>query len=109
MEHITTKEQAMTWLMRNKKKKEERLEAMKAIAIKNMKSAPGSKLIMSRHYEHRCLMINKRAPYHVNATDANNNIDFVTDYGVQYIVGFDKDDTSLSFVTYQFLSQMPII
>ena len=34
MEHITTKEQAMTWLMRNKKKKEERLEAMKAIAIK---------------------------------------------------------------------------
>ncbi len=47
-------------------------------------------------------MINKRAPYHVNATDANNNIDFVTDYGVQYIVGFDKDDTSLSFVTYQF-------
>lgn len=55
MEHITTKEQAMTWLMRNKKKKEERLEAMKAIAIKNMKSAPGSKLIMSRHYEHRCL------------------------------------------------------
>lgn len=42
-------------------------------------------------------MINKRAPYHVNATDANNNIDFVTDYGVQYIVGFDKDDTSLSF------------
>lgn len=42
-------------------------------------------------------MINKRAPYHVNAMDANNNIDFVTDYGVQYIVGFDKDDTSLSF------------
>ena len=39
-------------------------------------------------------LINKRAPYHVNATDNINNLDFVTDYGVQYIVGFDKDDTS---------------
>ena len=47
-------------------------------------------------------LINKRAPYRVNVTDNNNNLDFVTDYGVQYIVGFDKDDTSLSFVTYQF-------
>ncbi len=24
-------------------------------------------------------LINKRAPYHVNATDNNNNLDFVTD------------------------------
>lgn len=29
-------------------------------------------------------LINKRAPYHVNATDNINNLDFVTDYGVQY-------------------------
>lgn len=53
MELITMKEQAMTWLMSNKKK-EERLEAMKAIAIKNMKSAPVSKQIMSRHNKHDC-------------------------------------------------------
>ncbi|HCJ47576.1 MAG TPA: hypothetical protein DHV83_08495 [Prevotella sp.] len=43
MEHITTKEQAMTWLMRNKKKKEERLEAMKAIAIKKYEERTGLK------------------------------------------------------------------
>jgi len=43
MEHITTKEQAMTWLMRNKKKKEERLETMKAIAIKKYEERTGLK------------------------------------------------------------------
>lgn len=43
MEHITTKEQAMTWLMRNKKKKKERLEAMKAIAIKKYEERTGLK------------------------------------------------------------------
>lgn len=47
-------------------------------------------------------LINRYAPYHVNVTGAHHYLDFVTDYGVQYIVGFDKDDTSLPFVTYQF-------
>ena len=43
MAHITTKEQDMTWLMRNKKKKEERLETMKAIAIKKYEERTGLK------------------------------------------------------------------
>lgn len=47
-------------------------------------------------------LINKHAPYHVNMSGIHCYLDFVTDYGVQYIVGFDKDDSSLPFVTYQF-------
>lgn len=43
MEHITTKEQAMAWLMRNKKIKAERLEAMKSIAIKKYEERTGLK------------------------------------------------------------------
>lgn len=43
MDHITTKEQAMAWLMRNKKKKEERLEAMKDMAIKKYEERTGLK------------------------------------------------------------------
>ena len=43
MEHITTKEQAMAWLMRNKKIKAERLKAMKSIAIKKYEERTGLK------------------------------------------------------------------
>jgi hypothetical protein len=43
MEHITTKEQALAWLMRNKQIKKERLEDMKAIAVKKYEERTGLK------------------------------------------------------------------
>lgn len=43
MEHITTKEQAMAWLMRNKQIKKERLDDMKALAIKKYEDRTGLK------------------------------------------------------------------
>ena len=43
MEHITNKEQAMAWLMHNKQMKKERLDEMKAMAIKKYEDRTGLK------------------------------------------------------------------
>lgn len=47
--------------------------------------------------------INAKAPYKVTPIPGSDFVSFLTDYGVQYAVGFDKDDTTMPFTeTYQF-------
>lgn len=47
--------------------------------------------------------INNKAPYKVRLIYDELNVIFDTDFGVQYVAGFDRDDTSLPFTkTYQF-------
>src|SRR3712207_9220577 len=47
--------------------------------------------------------INEKAPYVVSQVPNKNFVSFKTDYGVEYLVGFDKDDLSLSSAdVYQF-------
>lgn len=47
--------------------------------------------------------INAKAPYSVSATQDSNWVRFKTDYGVLYIAGFDRDNTSMPETeTYQF-------
>lgn len=45
--------------------------------------------------------INNKAPYKVNYASNRAFVTFVTEYDVQYFVGFEYDDTSLSFDSYQ--------
>lgn len=47
--------------------------------------------------------INAKSSYEVAAIPGVNFVSFLTDYGVQYAIGFEKDDTSLPVTeTYQF-------
>lgn len=46
--------------------------------------------------------INHVAPYQVNVIEKSRVV-FRTDYDVLYIISFDKDDTSMSRTTYQFV------
>lgn len=47
--------------------------------------------------------INAKAPYPVSATKDPNWVRFKTEYGVLYIAGFDRDNTSMPETeTYQF-------
>lgn len=47
--------------------------------------------------------INAKSPYRVSAVPGTSFVSFLTDYGVQYAVGFEKDDTSLPVTeAYQF-------
>lgn len=47
--------------------------------------------------------IQEKAPYKVNNIADDKHVAFFTDYGVQYIAGFDKDDTTMPVTeTYQF-------
>lgn len=46
--------------------------------------------------------IQENAPYGLRSID-DSHVAFFTDYGVQYIAGFDKDDLSMPVTeTYQF-------
>lgn len=45
--------------------------------------------------------INASSPYKVTKNGTENSVTFYTDYGVKYLVGFDEDDTSLTFLCYQ--------
>ena len=47
--------------------------------------------------------IQEEAPYKVTKIADDKHVAFFTDYGVQYIAGFDKDDTTMPVTeTYQF-------
>ena len=47
--------------------------------------------------------INAKSPYKVTQIPGVNFVSFLTDYGVQYAAGFDKDDTTMPIAeTYQF-------
>lgn len=47
--------------------------------------------------------INAKSSYEVTAIPGVNFVSFLTDYGVQYAIGFEKDDTSMPVTeTYQF-------
>lgn len=47
--------------------------------------------------------INAKSSYEVTAIQGVNFVSFLTDYGVQYAIGFEKDDTSMPVTeTYQF-------
>lgn len=47
--------------------------------------------------------IQEKAPYQVNKIADDLHVAFFTDYGVQYIAGFDRDDTTMPVTeTYQF-------
>lgn len=47
--------------------------------------------------------IQEKAPYKVSKIADYTHVAFFTDYGVQYIAGFDKDDTTMPITeTYQF-------
>lgn len=47
--------------------------------------------------------IQEKAPYKVTKIADDKHVAFFTDYGVQYIAGFDKDDTTMPVTeTYQF-------
>jgi len=47
--------------------------------------------------------INAKAPYVVTPIPDTNFVSFLTDSGVQYAAGFDKDDTTMPLTeTYQF-------
>lgn len=46
--------------------------------------------------------INRTSPYTVRVVEGSRAV-FTTDYGVLYIISFDKDDTSMSRTTYQFV------
>lgn len=47
--------------------------------------------------------INAKAPYKVTPIPGSDFVSFLTDYGVQYAAGFDKDDTTMPLTeTYQF-------
>lgn len=47
--------------------------------------------------------IQEKAPYNVSKIADDMHVAFFTDYGVQYIAGFDKDDTTMPVTeTYQF-------
>lgn len=47
--------------------------------------------------------IQEKAPYIVTKVADEMHVSFFTDYGVQYIAGFDKDDTTMPITeTYQF-------
>lgn len=47
--------------------------------------------------------INVKSPYKVNPIPDTFFVSFLTDYGVQYAIGFEKDDTSLPVTeAYQF-------
>lgn len=46
--------------------------------------------------------INYSAPYKVRAI-GGGRIFFSTDYGVRYMVGFDRDDDTMKITTYQFV------
>lgn len=47
--------------------------------------------------------IQEKAPYKVTKIADQMHVAFFTDYGVQYIAGFDKDDTTMPITeTYQF-------
>lgn len=47
--------------------------------------------------------IQEKAPYQVSKIADDMHVAFFTDYGVQYIAGFDKDDTTMPITeTYQF-------
>lgn len=45
--------------------------------------------------------INAKAPYKVSPTGHDAFVVFATEYDVQYLVGFEYDDTSLAFEAYQ--------
>lgn len=47
--------------------------------------------------------INTKSPYKVRAVPDSNFVSFITDYGVQYVMGFEKDNITMPFTeTYQF-------
>lgn len=47
--------------------------------------------------------INTKSPYKVRAVPDSNFVSFITDYGVQYAAGFEKDNITMPFTeTYQF-------
>lgn len=47
--------------------------------------------------------INISSPYKVAKASIANYVTFTTDFGVEYVVGFDKDDLSLGIVSYQLM------